>query len=323
MKKISSIIFRVLIITSICISCDDVFENDISNSSVTLNTPEDGLVIETDSLSFAWELVDDADSYRFQLRNEISNIIEIDSVLQTNILDLAIEPNEYSWRVKAMNFGYETEFTFPRDLKILLPNDLSNDLVILSSPVNDTYLNAGPLSLIWDTLEGAENYSITIDRVVNDINNEVISEIDLQDTMYTIESSILEEEGEYLWSIRAINDASQSLYSSSVFFIDNTLPPSAIILDPEDETALNVGDTTTFTWVLPVDEGVIQSPISSVLEISNTSTFDVLLVDEILDTLSYDYQIPTGFDELWWRVRLVDEAGNLSENSEERKIIIE
>ncbi len=305
------------------LSCEDVFENDISDDAVVLLSPAEGRVVETDSITFSWETIDDADDYQFQLRDELSNAIVIDSVLPLNTIRLGVAPSDYSWRVKAQNFGYETDFTFPRDLTVLLPDDLSNIDITLVSPVLDTYISSGPVTLSWGAIEDANSYSISVTTVQSGVTVEIISEAALEENIFNLEESSIENEGEYTWSVKAVNDVSESDYTFSRFIIDNTAPDTPVIIAPENDITVLPAQMITFNWQVAQDQGEFQSPISTFIEISDTPSFEDILINEMVDGQSFIYEIPVDSEELWWRVRFVDEADNQSNYSEIRRMIVE
>jgi len=250
-------------------------------------------------------------------------LIVVDSILPSNSLNIEVEPSEYSWRVKAQNFGYETDFTFPRDLTVLLANDLSGTNVVLVSPALDTYFSSEPITLAWEAVESADSYSVSVTTVQSGVDVEVLSEVELTENIFSLDASILENEGEYSWSVKAINDVSESEYAFSRFLIDNTLPDIPVVTAPENDITVLPAQIINFIWELPVDQGLFQSPIASFIEISDTSSFENLILNETLEGQVFTYEIPTDNVELWWRIRFIDEAGNQSEYSEIRRVLVE
>lgn len=321
MKKTTKFYLSIIILTAIC-SCDDIFEEDISDSQVILITPEEGAVIETDSIMFVWELLDDASEYHFQLRNELSNTTTVDSLVVSNFISLSVAPNSYSWRVKAKNFAYETDFTFPRNFQVLQPDDLSDLFVNITYPPQGEYFKGDPIEIVWESLDNADNYAVDIYKVENNVSFQIFSETIVDDISFSIGIEELEMDAEYNVNIKASNDVSETQYSSLIFYLDTSIPSAPILLGPDNDSIIIEGNVI-FEWAVPVDQGAIQSSISGIVEVSNSASFDMLLFESTTNNQSITYEIPNGFDELWWRIRLIDEAGNESEYSDARRFIIE
>jgi hypothetical protein len=105
----------ILIIGLFSVACDDIIEvEDISNTAVTLLAPSDGVVLNTTTLTFSWENVEDAETYHIQIAtptfNEALQIVT-DSTLTSNSFTTTLNVAAYEWRVRAKNSGYETAYT--------------------------------------------------------------------------------------------------------------------------------------------------------------------------------------------------------------------
>lgn len=88
------------------LACDDVFEGDLSLEKLELLAPSDTLTTEINSLTFWWDILEDAQTYNLQIVTpsftQIENLV-MDTLIQTNRLTLSFSPGSYSWRVIARN----------------------------------------------------------------------------------------------------------------------------------------------------------------------------------------------------------------------------
>lgn len=108
---------KVLIFVAVFLNvqaCDDIIEVvDISEKTVTVLAPKDQAVLNTGSVSFSWQPLEDAESYQVQVAtptfNEATQIVLDTIVTKTNISG-TLEANNYEWRVKAKNSAYETAY---------------------------------------------------------------------------------------------------------------------------------------------------------------------------------------------------------------------
>lgn len=89
---------------------------DISNEQAVLLAPADNAsFLNTDTINFSWEAVEDAEEYTIQIATpNFDNALEIikeDTTTKTSYSVSNLSANSYEWRVKAKNAGYETAYT--------------------------------------------------------------------------------------------------------------------------------------------------------------------------------------------------------------------
>ena len=109
---------RVIVVLSIfiiVINCDDIIEvEDISNDNVTLLAPTNGTILNITDLTFTWQALEDAESYHIQIATpSFSEALQIvsDSIVTVLRFSTTLDANEYQWRVRAENSGYQTLYT--------------------------------------------------------------------------------------------------------------------------------------------------------------------------------------------------------------------
>jgi len=107
--------FLLIIMIGSVFSCDDIIEVvDISNEKVTILAPKDEVVLNITDIAFSWETLEDAESYHVQVAtptfNEATQIV-LDTVVTKTEVSKTLNNNNYEWRIKARNSGYETVYT--------------------------------------------------------------------------------------------------------------------------------------------------------------------------------------------------------------------
>lgn len=95
-------------------ACDDIIEVvDISKETVTVLAPVNESVIDTTSVNFTWEAMDEAETYHLQVAkptfHEAAQIV-IDTMVVTPFFKSTLDLGNYEWRINAKNSGYETTY---------------------------------------------------------------------------------------------------------------------------------------------------------------------------------------------------------------------
>lgn len=105
----------LLIIFGLCLSgCDDIIEVvDISNNDVAILAPTDRSVLNTTSVNFTWNPIENAESYHLQIATpsfeNATQIIEDTLITKTNY-SKTLEATNYQWRIRAENSEYQTVY---------------------------------------------------------------------------------------------------------------------------------------------------------------------------------------------------------------------
>lgn len=117
-----SLIARVVVtICVLSISCEDILEvSDISEESVELLAPSDSTTVVQSNLTFTWSEIYEATQYHVQVAAPnfenaaqivVDTLIVVDSTFVSPKINKSLVDSDYEWRVRAMNSGYETEFS--------------------------------------------------------------------------------------------------------------------------------------------------------------------------------------------------------------------
>ncbi len=332
--------FNIILKCSFCLiavitlnSCRDVFEKRLAGDEVTVIIPNDQDTLYSNTVHFKWEELDGADSYRLQIVSpEFSNIqtFNIDSLIEGDEIKIVLAPGQYQFKLRGENSAYESDYIKARSIYVDSVNDLTNQAVQLLDPVDNIYTNSMQLSYFgWQNLFSASYYVFQIRTGSNFESGSLIHE---ESNIYGInydfyQSSGIElGEGEYTWGIRAVNETSSSAFSARLLSVDTTAPNTPLLSSPANNFP-SPTDQVTLKWSKNgSDPGIINSPLTSVVEISvgdslfsngSTTVFNNLTQD------SLQYQFPNSGD-YWWRVYLQDEAGNISHfYSDMSKLIIQ
>jgi hypothetical protein len=309
MKTINKIIVLALVILNF--SCDDILEKDISNDTIQVISPANDTKIESNIVNFAWNSTKGVDKYRIQIF-ESNQVLVLDSLTTKTNITLPLKAGNYIWRVRGENYAYESIYSFPSNFSTIIPDDLTNQQVILSSPENDKFVNFINISLNWVALDNATNYSV---KIVNTATNqEIFSKDSISDTYITLDVPNLAD-GNYEWRVKAKNtDTETKQYSSRKFNIDTTNPNQPTNVFPSDNAIQTINSNINFTWSIAPDTGIIKSPITYVIEFSNNVDFTTIIQTKNSTSTSIQQSFSNA-GVYYWRVKALDEAGNIGTNS--------
>lgn len=309
MKTINKII--VIGLAILTYSCDDILEENISNDTVQTISPSKDSKIESNVVSFKWNTLKGADKYRIQIY-ESNQVLLLDSLTTKTSLTLPLDAGSYIWRVRAENYAYESIYSFPLNFSTTIPNDLTNQQVILTSPDNDKFMNFINITLNWTLLNKATSYSA---KVVNTATSqEVFSKTDLTSNSVTLDLLTLAD-GNYEWRIKAKNaDSETKQYSSRKFNIDTTAPNQPKNSLPADNSTQTANTSTNYTWSIASDIGNAKSSISYIIEFANDVNFTSNIQTYNSNTTTLQQTFSTA-GVYYWRVRAIDGAGNIGANS--------
>lgn len=323
MNNISRIIGVFVVgLLLITISCDDVLEEDISDKEITIVFPLEGGIITSNISTLQWNAIDNADNYRVQVLNN-NSMIEIDSLVAVNSLAYQLKTGDYSWRVKAENFAYETEFTFPVSFSVEVSDDLETQSIVINTPSDNSYINSTSNNTItWESLVAAESYTLQIDKNTSGAVATIDTVEGLTSASYVIPSNYLDEDASYILKIKAVNSTSETVFSSVTILLDTSLPNTPVLVGPDNN--FSTSDTEVlFEWSNGSDSGEVQSPVTSLLTIADDANLtNVIQTYEVGGDDTSQSHVFTNNGDFYWSVKNEDQAGNESEAEEVRKVTI-
>ena len=312
----------VVTISLLFVACDDVLEEDISDKNITIVSPLENATVVGNTVPFQWQAVNGADTYTVQVRNA-SNVILVDSTVNTNALTYPLTEGTYSWRVKGGNFAYQTPYTFPVTFKIEASTDLSIQEVILNTPSDNFYTNnTNNVVVTWTGISTATSYNFALDKNVSGAVSTVDQAQGLTGVNYTIPQATFTGDAAYIWKVKALNATSQTNFSTRTIKVDTEVPGVVSFASPAADFE-TTETTIQFQWNNATETGVVQSPLTSVLEIATSSTFAsatmVQTYEVNAETKSHTF---SGNGVYYWRVRNKDAAGNNGVFGGHRKLTI-
>lgn len=291
-------------------SCDDVLEEDITDSQITIIAPVNEAMIEGNLVQFRWNVLEGADEYRLQITRE-NQILVLDSLVANTILNYQMNQGEYQWRIRGENFAYVTPYTFSSDFVVAESLDLTGQTVTLQSPLNNKYFNDPTISFSWQGISTADSYIFQILKKEG-VNETLIFEDDnVIETSVTIDNLIITDDAEYIWQVSAKNATSSTSFFRNTFFLDRIVPPAPNLLTPTSGQTFTTSQEVSFTWSF-TDSGTVQSNISGTIEIASDENFATI----ILTNTNVDGQFKNTFSTVgtfYWRVKGEDEAGNVGD----------
>ena len=300
--------FRLLIfligITGFFSSCEEIlFEQNISDQYLEIVTPIDSSIVSSNIVTFKWLPIEGATSYEIQIvKPDFSQINQflVDEIIEETKYEVELLKGVYSWRVRAFNSGYSTDFTSANFLK-KDPEDFSDYRVSLVAPINNLITKNLQHTLKWEPIAEAESYRIQIISAEG-----IIEEYTTEDT----QQEVVFAEGRNQWKVRAETNTQNTLYSTRVILTD-TLPPfKAELSRPLDDSRLS-STVVNFEWKRENREG--------------SDEFDSLYVykDNEMDSLYLKDQLSSPGNVTleregiyYWKVKSFDVAGNSSNSAE-------
>lgn len=308
MKTINKIIFIALAILTY--SCDDILEEDISDDTVQIISPTEDAIIESNVVDFKWASLEGADKYRIQIYED--QILLLDSLTSKTNITLPLETGSYSWSVRGENYAYESLYSSPSNFSTNIPDDLTDQQVVLSSPENNKFVNFINIPLTWEFLANAITYNVKIINTTTGL--EVSSKPNLTTNSLTLDLANLED-GNYEWQLTAKNNESETKrYSARKFNIDTTPPNQPKNTLPADNSTQTVNSNVTYSWSIAADIGTSKSPVSYIVEFASDADFNAIIDTQNSNSTTLQ-RTATATGIYYWRVRATDGAGNIGTNS--------
>lgn len=199
MRRVNIIQFTGVVLAVFCLSCDDIFVENISEKTIVIVAPDDSILTRTADHIFVWDELDGVVNYQVIIS---SGAVIVDTVTTKTSFAARLDTGAYKWCVRGMNSEYKTEFSC-RSLKVIEKEvlDISTYEVELVSPSNNVSTEEEKQVFLWEAVPGASQYQLVIaSPSISTPDRVVLSKI-LTNTTYTIAL----EPGRYEWCVKAIN----------------------------------------------------------------------------------------------------------------------
>lgn len=287
------------------LGCEEIlFEEDITDDTVTIIAPSNGSQVESTSVAFSWNAVDQATSYRLQIaRPTFENAIQIveDTTVTNTNFSTTLVKNSYEWRVRAQNSGSETVYT-TANFSIIESEDFAAREVLLSSPEDNAIVNTTSVTLQWETVTDATAYRIQL----LDESDQVVEE----STSTSTSIQLTFPEGVTKWQVRAENNTQNTLYFGRTLTVDSMNPLKPIATAPADQATLT--DTAvSFSWTRELVAGTAE--FDSIYVYRNVQLTDLATKDRVTSPADITLDAANTY---YWFIKAFDEAGNQSEASD-------
>ncbi len=299
-----NIIYRLIFIISFfIIGCNEIFEESLSEKNVVLYFPSSNAHLHSYNVQFWWETIEDALSYEVQIVapsfNAITNLIT-DTIVKTNKLNFTLQPGKYEWRVKAMNGSSMTVFS--TNSFVIDTAEISNQYVRLTEPINNYVTNKVSNVLKWNMLFGADHYRLQIDtnNLIN--GNSPLVNITSQSLIYNFE---FPAEGHYQWRVRAENQSDSSLWSDTYIMVYDKTPPGPVVLNSPSNGHFVV-KPVMLNWSVGSDADLY---FLYIYKNDSTTLYNTNFPVQ-LNVNKYLFTLGNSGEQIYWRVKAVDKAGN-------------
>jgi len=263
--------FIVFFIVILFDNCSAVFEKSIANASIDIILPADSLKTKEYTQQFYWEKVTGATRYRLQIAqpsfasNLIQSMVE-DTIVTATSVSITLNPGEYEWRVRAENSGSETNYV-TRKLYVLQTSFDTRPMSV-TLPTSSTFITySSGVRFTWNEVQGAEEYYIQIDTMTGSFITPLVDSISGSQFEAT---PVLKKRGTYKWRMYADSSTMQSQYSTTGY-IQFAMDTASLSVPANN--ALNVGQSSNFTWTKPPSTNLIGSEqLTYTINIYNSNT---------------------------------------------------
>ncbi|TCI85588.1 hypothetical protein [Tenacibaculum sp. M341] len=189
---------------------------DISAGIVTITAPVENSEVGVGTVEFTWNELNDADEYQLQIATpdfDSATSFVVDTRVETAFFNTSLAEGTYQWRIKALNSGFETRYTTTNFT--VKPVDISGETVSLTTPANESEIDAGTIAFSWEALDNTDEYQIQIATP----NFATATSFVVDETVDTATFNRDLPVGEYEWRVKAINANSETSYTTLSFTV--------------------------------------------------------------------------------------------------------
>ncbi len=293
-------------------SCADFIEPDLSDSTVQLISPPDSFSTNLETVTFLWEQTEDVLKYQLQVVQP-DFVTPLAFVLDSSVTDdrfvYSLAPGNYQWRVLGKNSNTSTQYqTF--NLTVTQDSILTNQIVNLLSPGDNSTTNNSTVSFLWQLLSAADSYRIQC--ASPDFSNSTF--LVFNESLSTDNYSTSLPDGEYRWRVRAENGQGESAYSEFGFSLDTQAPVAPVLVAPANATT--VTSPVNLSWTFAAD--VVQDSVYVY-----SDSLATLVESDVVTSTPYSFSNGMTDSTYYWRVRSFDAGGNTSPFSDTWKFTIQ
>lgn len=314
--------FKLLCVSCVIlfqVSCDDIFEDDITDEKVVTVSPEDKAMLDGNAVQLSWNEIKNTESYRVKVKSKKSGINVLDSLVSGTTFLQTLTPDDYEWQVRGENSAYQSQYSEIKSFSLISSEDLSFQNIFLSSPSEDFFTNGNSIILSWNKIQTATSYFLEVEKTIQGETSIALQEENISNSSFSLTDQILNIDGIYTWKVKGVNEQSETSFSDRKIFLDTNSPPRPELILPINNSIEN--KDVIFSWQTSDDTGEVKSPIFNTLEVSTNQQFTENLQSFRNQNTSNEITF-TGAGEYYWRVKSTDQANNSSLVSEVRKITV-
>jgi hypothetical protein len=304
------------VFASLLWSCEKIVAEDITAETPVLILPTVNDTVQQNPVHFKWEEMEGASKYHLQVVSpSFASINEfvLDSLITGTEFYFSLDSNEYEMQLTAQNGGYESKTLGPIKFWVGVASSGGSGSVVLTSPVNEQYDNVTfDNQFQWSSFVGATSYEYSLREGSDFSTGVVINTVTGLSTLNYIEPTVLSE-GTYFWGVKAYYPGGETNYTVNTLYIDTIAPNDPITSLPLNN-AFEFSGTISFSWNNGTDQGAVQAPITSTLQIATDAAFGNIVSENSIIGSSFDVDLSTN-GIYYWRVANDDSAGNPSNYS--------
>ncbi|MEM4973527.1 MAG: Ig-like domain-containing protein, partial [Candidatus Hadarchaeales archaeon] len=288
----------------------------------TLLRPENNSLTNENKPLFRWSAVTDAGvAYRLRIDNDpdcLSPVYDTGFSLVDNFDNFADHPENaladgiWYWQVTARDAaGNENSSGI---FRFLIDTEVSR--TVLYSPADNAFLNDNTPFFDWQAIidRSGVTYTLIIDNDP-DLSSPIYCKLGLTYSDHTCENEL--PDGTYYWAVRVEDGAgNQSLSEKRRFVIDTAAPLTPENLQPPDGHLSNT-NLPSFGW------SEVENADYYELQLARDRAFTQQLRTERCYENFHRPSQPLEEGIWYWRVRALDNAGNSSGWSENRKLVVD
>lgn len=299
-----SLLLAFIFLLGMLTACKDFLEPSLENRSVILVAPSEGAESNKYQVGFWWEPLQDALYYRVQIATpDFTSTVSLvqDTLIEgENRFEMTLEPGSYQWRIRAENGSSSTKYVSAKF--IIHESSLSDQKLPIVSPSANYLSNLPVVTIQWDKLFGAEEYTLQIDtanfeKEVALVYNQELSGNQLKFTF--------QKEATYRWRVRAQNATGISKWSEiRRMTFDKTPPGATTPVSPAKGVEVNAPVKISWTSV-PTAKRYKLFLYQNDGTTAYSSSFPVTASSN-----TYSFNAGQQGEQIFWNVVAIDEAGN-------------
>ena len=193
--------------------------------------------------------------------------------------------------------------------EILLEDDISDEVVILTAPVDDAQFFSTSITFTWETIENGTEYRIQIAKPDFDNPLQIIADSVIDTTSFTTQLSV----GNYEWRVKGVNSGYETAYSTRSFTVvsNEDFQSNTVVLTSPVNNLITNNSSQNLAW-----QSVLGATAYNFQILDNNNA---IVNEQNVTSNSINYTFTEG--DFQWRVRATNGEQNTLYSS--RDILID